>query len=305
MPSFKVLIAPFILYVLVSGGLAFLVVRLVESLFNVAPRVRMALYASALAVPVVSYLFYFTHILGACSTAHSPYTLRICSISREYANVLAPFTASVLVLYLGARLWQYYTSPMRVGGVIHNDELAEYIARTISQLGGDPELKVTLYSNHFPAAFVRGILTPELCLTTGLLEQLDDRELRAALAHEIEHIKGRDNLYNLVFLLKEIAFFAPHSHMAYARYCQAREEAADQATDPSLRLDLASALIKVVRRSKALVSFSQIRWSDSYMTGGGDVARRIELLICDEVRFSPMPVWFPAMILSLILLFIC
>lgn len=305
MPSIQVLIAPFILYVIVSGGLAYLVVRLVETLFKVAPRVRMALYASALVVPVVSYVSYFTHILGPCSNVYSPYNLRICTVARQYSQFLGPFTALVLVPYLGVRFWQLYTSPIRDGAVVENAAMVERVRNMVRELGGSEDLSVVLYNNHYPAAYVRGLRRAEICLTTGLIEQLDDGELRATIAHELAHIKGRDNLYNVIFLLKEIAFFAPLSHLAYARYCQAREEAADLAVPEELRLDLASALLKVVRRSEELVRFTKVRWSESFIIGGGDVTRRMELLIDERGIYTAIPVWGPMILLGLVVLLIC
>lgn len=66
----------------------------------------------------------------------------------------------------------------------------------ISARAGLPKPRVYLVPQHQPNAFATG-RNPRhavVAVTTGLLELLDDRELRGVLAHEIGHIKNRDML---------------------------------------------------------------------------------------------------------------
>lgn len=76
---------------------------------------------------------------------------------------------------------------------------APYLHRMVEEIAQAAELpKPRLYvvPQHQPNAFAtgRGPKHAVVAVTTGLLEHLDDRELRGVLAHEIGHIKNRDML---------------------------------------------------------------------------------------------------------------
>ncbi len=305
MVTWQLFVSPFVLHVFVAGGLAFVLIAALDKAVALAPRARMTLYAAVLAVPIMSYLVYFTHIFGRCTVLFGPFVWRICTMGRIYSDFLGPFTAILLGIYLVFRLWQYYSSPLRLSSLVADEAARARVKRALAHVDSALKPRVSVYSNCFPALFVRDTDVPELCVTTGLLEQLSDAELRAALEHEAAHIRGRDNLWNLVFLLKEVAFFSPLAHLAYARYCQAREEAADESVGDSYRLELASALLKVLRRSQELLSFAKWRWSENFFVGGGDIKRRIELLLADRRAYTPLPVWVPLCLLGVIVVLIC
>lgn len=303
MVTWHLFVSPFVLHVFIAGGLAFAVVAVLDALLVLAPRARMTLYAAVLAVPVLSYFVYFTHIFGRCRHLFGPFSWRICVLGRTYADFLAPFTAFLLGLYLVLRLWQHFSSPLRGSRATTDTAAANSVRSALSAVGGTHLAKVTVLTNHYPAIYVRG--ASELCVTTGLLERLSEGELQAAVEHELAHIRGRDNLWNLNFLLKEMAFFSPLAHLAHARYCQAREEAADAAVADKHRLDLVAALLTVARRSQELMAFAEWRWSESYFVGGNDIKRRIEILLADRRTFTPMPLWAPLVLLAAIVAFIC
>lgn len=305
MVTWQLFVSPFVLHVLVAGGLAFAVVALFDGLLTLAPRVRMVLYAAVLAVPILSFLVYFTHIFGRCSRLFGPFAWRICTMGRVYAGFLAPFTLTLLGVYLLARLGQHYRSPLCISRPADDAAATERVTRALADIAQASQIRIAVLSNCYPAAYVRDDIPPTLCVTTGLLEQLSDAELWATLAHEVAHVRGRDQLWNLVFLLKEVAFFSPLTHLAYARYCQAREEAADDAVADEARLDLASALLKVVRRSQELVSLAAWRWSESYFVAGGNIKQRIELLLADRRAYTPVPLWIPMSLLGAIVVLIC
>lgn len=66
----------------------------------------------------------------------------------------------------------------------------------IAQAAGLPKPRVFVMPEHQPNAFATG-RGPEhavVAVTTGLLQMLNERELRGVLAHEIGHIKNRDLL---------------------------------------------------------------------------------------------------------------
>jgi Zn-dependent protease with chaperone function len=94
---------------------------------------------------------------------------------------------------------------------------------------------------------------PRLVLSRGLLERLDARELRAALAHELGHVARRDPLLSWILMaVRALLFFSPASQVlvrAIARDAERRADdvAADLTKDP---LALAAGLLKLFRLSQ-------------------------------------------------------
>lgn len=70
------------------------------------------------------------------------------------------------------------------------------MVRDISRKAGIPKPKVYLVSSPHPNAFATGRSPAKgvVAFTTGILNLLDEKELRGVAAHEIAHIKNRDSL---------------------------------------------------------------------------------------------------------------
>ena len=66
----------------------------------------------------------------------------------------------------------------------------------LAQAAGIPMPRVGVAPSALPNAFAfgRGTRDGRVCVTEGILELLDDEELRAVLGHEISHLKNRDVL---------------------------------------------------------------------------------------------------------------
>jgi len=111
----------------------------------------------------------------------------------------------VLALLFGAatNLWAYWFSDKMVLSMYHAEEVDElsspYLYRMVAELAaraGLPMPRVYLIPEAQPNAFATG-RNPEhaaVAVTSGILELLNERELRGVLAHELAHIKNRDIL---------------------------------------------------------------------------------------------------------------
>jgi Zn-dependent protease with chaperone function len=78
-------------------------------------------------------------------------------------------------------------------------------------------------------AYVIGARRPVVVVARDLVEQLDEEELEGVLAHELAHVRRRDNLVaNVLGGLRDLAFFVPGVRWAVAQLHRERERAADQ-----------------------------------------------------------------------------
>lgn len=64
----------------------------------------------------------------------------------------------------------------------------------LAQQTGRPRPDLAVANSPVPNSVVRGVRQPTIVVTTALLEQLDDDELAAVLAHELAHVANRDTL---------------------------------------------------------------------------------------------------------------
>lgn len=96
---------------------------------------------------------------------------------------------------------------------------------------------------------VAGILNPRVLVGRTALATLTKEELRAAIAHELAHVRSLDNLKQLVLKITRLPRFFPSLTAADTAWSAAVELAADadalrQGTSP---LELSSAIVKVCR----------------------------------------------------------
>jgi Zn-dependent protease with chaperone function len=78
-------------------------------------------------------------------------------------------------------------------------------------------------------AYVVGSRRPVIVIGRDLLERLDVEEVEGVLAHEIAHVRRRDNLVATVLgAVRDVAFFVPGGRWAVAQLHRERERAADQ-----------------------------------------------------------------------------
>ena len=118
----------------------------------------------------------------------------------------------IAVLAGGMALFQYFFSDKLVVASMHAKEVSpaqapelHAMVDRLAQAMDLPKPKVYLTDTDVPNAFATG-RNPQnalVCVTTGILRQLNEREMFAVLGHELSHIKNRD-----VFVLTVASFFA-------------------------------------------------------------------------------------------------
>jgi heat shock protein HtpX len=127
-------------------------------------------------------------------------------------NVLNVALVPMLVIVIGLAFFQYYTSDklaLRAAGakVVGPDEapaLHEMVER-LCAMADLPKPKIAIMDTPVPNAFATG-RSPKhaaVCVTTGLWERLEPKEIEGVLAHELSHIANRD-----VLVMTVASFFA-------------------------------------------------------------------------------------------------
>jgi len=95
-----------------------------------------------------------------------------------------------------------------------------------------------------------GIFRPVILVPESLTQKLSNSEIETILAHELCHLRRRDNLAAMVHMLVEAAFwFHPLVWFIGARLVEEREQACDEGVldDGKKPLDYAEAILKVCR----------------------------------------------------------
>jgi hypothetical protein len=117
-------------------------------------------------------------------------------------------------------------------------------ALPISDCGGI----IIIEDNRLKTAFTHGILKPKIYMSRGLINSLDDSELKAVYLHELHHKNQRDPLrLFLISILKDTLFYIPISRFIEGLIQRKIEFAADDAVvnDMCESVSLAAALLKI------------------------------------------------------------
>src|SRR3954469_15329291 len=118
----------------------------------------------------------------------------------------------MLVIVVGIAIFQYYTSDKlalaAAGAKVVSREDAPQLHDMVERLCGMADLpkpKIAIMNTPVPNAFATG-RSPKhaaVCVTSGLWERLEPKEVEGVLAHELSHIANRD-----VLVMTLASFFA-------------------------------------------------------------------------------------------------
>jgi uncharacterized protein (TIGR03435 family) len=155
--------------------------------------------------------------------------------------------------------------------------------RTVLRAGTAAELPIPIPAFIAPGAEEPGIvgfLRPVLVLPGNLLENLNPRQLEAVLAHELCHVRRRDNLFAAVHMVVEAIFwFHPLVWWIGSRMIEERELACDEEV---LRMgcepaDYVEGILKVCRfyKESPLPCVSGVT--------GADVRKRLRAILAGNI----------------------
>jgi heat shock protein HtpX len=127
-------------------------------------------------------------------------------------SVLKVGVAPMILIVGGLAIFQYYTSDKlalaAAGAKVVSREEAPALHDMVERLcamADLPKPKVAMMDTPVPNAFATG-RSPKhaaVCVTTGLWERLEPKEIEGVLAHELSHIANRD-----VLIMTVASFFA-------------------------------------------------------------------------------------------------
>lgn len=183
-------------------------------------------------------------------SAHAPASTTL------FATVLHMFPTLLIFLWLagvssvlffwGLR-WRRLTASIRGGSSVQEGREFEMLRRLEPSQGISDPIEIII-SQFSLEPGITGIFRPRLLLPEGISDRLTDEQLAAIFAHELCHVRRRDNLAAAVHMLVEAVFwFHPLVWWIGARLVDERERACDeevlrQGSDPQV---YAESILKV------------------------------------------------------------
>jgi len=121
-----------------------------------------------------------------------------------------------------------FRSWLRIRAAVKASAATAISGSGISDTGISETVEIRVSPRHVGPAVV-GILRPVLLFPEGIAERLTASELETVLAHELCHVRRRDNLFAAIHLVVEAVFwFHPLVWWISARLVEEREQACDE-----------------------------------------------------------------------------
>ena len=179
----------------------------------------------------------------------------LSDLTASFEPFLAWATIIFLVTVLCFAVWKSFRGFSRIGKVVRLLEIEasaptpEKIA-LVEDIAKRHRLEVGLVMSGQPLTFVWGFWRSKLILSSGLLNTLDESELKGVIEHEAGHHTRRDNLVKL--LLSAASYLSPAfllTRKLLRRQAEQIEFVCDEiaAGATGQPLEIASALVKVRR----------------------------------------------------------
>jgi len=203
-----------LIYPLLLGCLRFFAVK--------DPGQRRRLFLLALSMPLVGFAAYHTIFLKQCAGGRfifgtPPEYLHLLCLLSDFA---LQYTSPILALVLTAGLLKALAAALFIRRLTANavspepepaDRVTKIIRRRAAELGVAPPALVYSRQKGF-AALSAGLFKPVIILNHDLLADLSSGELDFIIAHELVHIRRRDNIKTwLINLVRDMVIFNPIS----------------------------------------------------------------------------------------------
>jgi Zn-dependent protease with chaperone function len=162
----------------------------------------------------------------------------------------------------------------------------------------DLDVPVYRISHEFPLIAVVGVFSPTIFVARQIFDALGEAEFRAAVAHELGHIRARDNLRRMILGVCQDSLFviAPFNRRLDRLWAETAEAAADEfaartgaAEEDGAKtaLNLAAALVKIARLAPSNARPATLAGASLLTEQTDDVTGRVRrLLRLSEGEFS-------------------
>ncbi|HEX4786254.1 MAG TPA: M56 family metallopeptidase [Candidatus Sulfotelmatobacter sp.] len=162
-------------------------------------------------------------VIPAAAPLHSVWHLLPVALSAAWA------AGFVVVLAMWCMRWRSVAAARRTATPVREGRERQALRQLnrMAELAKPVEMVVSRESLE-PGIF--GIVRPVLIWPEGISEHLDDHHLEAVIAHELWHVRRRDNLAAAIHMMVEALFwFHPLVWWVGARLVEEREQACDEA----------------------------------------------------------------------------
>ncbi|MGW9028090.1 M56 family metallopeptidase [Streptomyces sp. NPDC055722] len=250
---------------------------------TVSALASVALAGLVLAVPTVPVSGGLATMLQACVMA-----LR-AQYARPGGAAIAATGTVVAVAVLGRTAW------CLAGALLQARRERSRHAHMLAMVGKTrPDLGVTVLDDDRPAAYCLPGYDNKIVLTTAALTALEPRALKAVIAHERAHIRGRHHL---------VLAFAEALERAFPRVPLFRTAAVQTRRLVEMDADNAATVhTDALTLAGALLEMAGTRGPAGGLAAGGDVARRVRRLLGPQRPLGRLALWGGALLASAVLI---